>query len=120
MFKLLKGCTVGLVFFMVFFGTGSAMAQEIPYQAKVSLEVGQSAVIHGARGECGQNAPEWEKVAPSLPILSTGKFSDGGLGIRNSQRCGGATPARAVRFTATTPGTEQIQLFGDPVRIEVR
>lgn len=120
MFKWIKGCTVGLLFFMMPFGTSSAISQEIPYQAKVSLEVGQSALIHGARGECGQNAPGWEKVAPSLPTLSTGKFSDGGLGTRNSRKCGGPTPARAVRFTATTPGTEQIQLYGNPIRIEVR
>ena len=103
-------------------GVGVAMPSggTIPYQSKVLLEVGQSTIIDGARGDCGQQAPDWEKVSPLLPTLSTGKFSDAGSGVRNSQRCGGSTPARAIRFTATAPGTEQIELFGDPIRIEVR
>lgn len=120
MFRRIVSCTGVLVAFMVFFGTGGAMAQEIPIKTAVSLDVGQSTVIHGERGKCGQNAPDWETVATSLPTLSTGKFSDGGLGTRYSRQCGGATPGRAIRFTATTPGTEQIQLYGDTIRIEVR
>lgn len=92
----------------------------IPYLDKVSLGVGQATVIHGARGsQCGQQAPDWEQIAATLPPSVTGKFSDGGLGVRFSQRCGGDTPARAIRFTATKPGSEQLRLFGDPVRIEV-
>ena len=120
MFKLTKGCTVGILFSMALFGTGVATAQELQIPEKVSLDVGQSAVIHGVRSECGKDAPDWEKVAPSLPSLVTGTFSDGGLGTRYSRRCSGPTPARAVRFTATTTGTEKIDLFGDQIRIEVR
>lgn len=93
----------------------------IPYLENVALKVGQTAVIHGARGnQCGQPAPSWEKLASTLPTPATGKLSDGGEGVRFSQRCGGETPARAIRFSATTPGSEQIKLFGDPIRIEVR
>lgn len=114
------GTVGGLLLTMVFFGNGGATAQEIPYLPNVSLEVGQSAIIHGARGECGQQAPDWERIASRLPKVATGEFSDGGLGTRSSRRCGGPTPARAVRFTATTPGSEKITLYDDPINIEVR
>ena len=112
--------TVFLVLALAIFGGTEAIAEEIQYQEKVSLETGQSEIIHGARGECGQAAPNWEKVASSLPSVSTGEFSDGGLGVRWSRRCGGLTPARAVRFTATQPGHEQIELYDDPIDIEVK
>jgi hypothetical protein len=52
-------------------------------------------------------------------MVGLGTFSDGGVGERYSRRCNGTTPARAVRFTATTPGQEQIEMFGDTIDITV-
>ncbi len=93
---------------------------KIPYKKNVSLEVGGSEVIHGYRGKCGQSPPAWEVISPKLPVVSLGTFSDGGIGFRGSRSCGGHTPARAIRFTATQPGAENIKLFGDPVSFEVK
>ena len=110
----------GTVIFAAQLTATSARAQEIPYQKNVSLEVGQSAVIYGVRGKCGQAAPSWEEIAAQLPNITTGKFSDGGVGTRYSRGCGGTTPARAIQLTATSPGREQLMLFQDPVNIEVK
>jgi len=116
MSPVLPGLFAGAVMAMV---SASAVAQEIPYRKSVTLSVGQSAIIHGARGECGEAPPTWSRVAERLPIVGLGTFSDGGEGTRHSRSCGGPTPARAVRFTATTPGHEQIELFRDPIDITV-
>ncbi len=90
------------------------------YKRDVTLSVGQSTVIHGARGECGEAPPDWEEVVRGLPLSLTGSYSDGGLGVRWSRSCGGPTPARAVKFTAEKAGSEQIVLYGDPINITVK
>ncbi len=99
---------------------GDVKVQQIRYKRDVTLTVGQSTVIHGARGECGQPPPAWDRVVRNLPQTVTGSFSDGGTGTRRSRRCGGLTPARAVRFTAEKAGSEQIELYGDPINITVK
>ena len=89
------------------------------YVRNVSVKVGESAIIHGARGnECGP-APSWESAKLLLPELVTGTLTDGGVGTRVSRQCGGRVPARAILFTATTVGTEQISLYGDDIVIRV-
>lgn len=89
------------------------------YVRNVSARVGDSMIIHGARGnECGP-APSWEEAMPLLPEMVTGTLSDGGVGTRVSRQCGGRVPARAIVFTATAEGTEQISLYGDPIVIRV-
>ncbi|MFD1197999.1 hypothetical protein ACFQ3K_06665 [Brucella gallinifaecis] len=89
------------------------------YVRNVSAKVGDSLIIHGARGnECG-DAPTWESAKLLLPELVTGTLTDGGVGTRNSRQCGGRIPARAIMFTATKPGTEQISLYGDDIVIRV-
>lgn len=89
------------------------------YVRNVSIRVGESTIIHGARGnDCGP-APTWEEATPLLPTLVTGRLSDGGVGTRYSRQCGGRTPARAVLFTATSEGAEQINLYGDDIVIRV-
>ena len=89
------------------------------YVRNVSLKVGESAIIHGARGdECGP-APSWDVAEDMLPELVTGTLTDGGVGTRNSRQCGGRVPARAILFTATTAGTEQTSLYGDDIVIRV-
>lgn len=89
------------------------------YVRNVSARVGDSVIIHGARGnECGP-APSWEVARELLPQLQTGTLGDGGVGTRQSRQCGGRVPARAILFTATSPGTEQISLYGDDIVIRV-
>lgn len=89
------------------------------YVRNVSVKVGESAIIHGARGnECGP-APTWESAKLLLPELVTGTLTDGGVGTRVSRQCGGRIPARAILFTAMQPGVEQISLYGDDIVIRV-
>ncbi len=89
------------------------------YVRNVSVKVGETAIIHGARGnDCGP-APSWESAELLLPELVTGTLTDGGVGTRVSRQCGGRIPARAILFTATTAGTEQISLYGDDIVIRV-
>lgn len=89
------------------------------YVRNVSLKVGESAIIHGARGnECGP-APSWESAKELLPELVTGTLTDGGVGTRNSRQCGGRVPARAILYTALKVGTEQTSLYGDDIVIRV-
>lgn len=89
------------------------------YVRNVSVKVGETAIIHGARGnECGE-APTWESAKLLLPELVTGTLTDGGVGTRVSRQCGGRVPARAILFTAMQPGTEQISLYGDDIVIRV-
>ncbi|MGP1356557.1 hypothetical protein [Roseicyclus sp.] len=92
-------------------------ANEIPYRESVTLSVGESAVIYGYRGECGQ-LPGAGEVR--VPALSTGTLSIGRPGQRQSRRCGGTTPAVEIIFTATTPGRETFELQGDRIRVRVR
>ena len=109
----------GFIFAVIFAVSACAQTKQIPYKPDVRLSVGQSTVIHGARGQCGQPPPDWDHVVRELPSSTTGSFSDGGIGTRQSRSCGGPTPARAVNFTAESAGSEQIELFGDPINITV-
>ncbi|HRP79280.1 MAG TPA: hypothetical protein PL183_09300 [Aquamicrobium sp.] len=61
----------------------------------------------------------WESAKLLLPELETGTLTDGGVGTRVSRQCGGRVPARAILFTATAPGTEQVSLYGDDIVIRV-
>lgn len=89
------------------------------YVRNVSLKIGESAIIHGARGnDCGP-APSWESAKLLLPELVTGTLTDGGVGTRVSRQCGGRVSARAILFTATKVGTEQTSLYGDDIMIRV-
>ncbi len=106
-------------FLVMFIVSAAVEAQQIPYKSHVELTVGQSTIIHGMRGKCGKAAPNWDRVAKRLPLITTGSFSDGGLGTRYSNRCNGETPARAIKFTAEKVGSEQITLYGDPINITV-
>lgn len=93
--------------------------QRIPYRDRVTLKVGQSAVIHGARGACGEQPPPWNAARWELPPLYIGAWSDGGVGYRISRACDGPTPVRGIVFTAINPGKESIVIFNDPVVISV-
>ena len=96
-----------------------ALKTTIDYYRYVDLAVGESKTIHGRRGSCGNAAPPWEAVERELPPVTTGIWSDGGKGLRYSRNCSGLTPARGVTFTATTVGSEEINLYGDDITIRV-
>lgn len=91
-------------------------AQGIPFSPTVNMVVGQTVVIKGVRGECGQPSPPLR----NLPRSSLGTFSSGGVGTVNSRSCGGPTPARELRFTARRAGSETLVVYEDTVTINVR
>lgn len=93
---------------------------DVEYRKSVTLNVGDFVVVHGARGNCDEDPPNWENVVANLPELETGYWSDGDIGTRYSRNCGGPTLARGIVFNATKSGRSEISLFGDPVRIEVK
>jgi hypothetical protein len=96
---------------------GPASAQtDIKYLESLSLKVGQSAVIYGYRGDCGQ-LPARNAVA--LPPLATGTLTVGKQGIKDSGRCG-LTPAVEIIFTATAPGRESFEVQGDKITVRVK
>jgi hypothetical protein len=86
----------------------------------VDAKVGESYIVHGMRSDCDNKLPEWDNIEDVLPKISTGVFSDGGVGFRYSRSCDGNTLARAIRFTAKKPGREEIVMFGDSIVIEVQ
>lgn len=91
----------------------------ITYLPEVRLVVGQSRIIHGERGDCGKRPRDWRDVWGNLPSSRIGDFSDAGVVRRYSMFCKGVTPARGIRFTATAPGTEEMYVTGDYMKITV-
>ncbi|MBB3809451.1 hypothetical protein [Pseudochelatococcus contaminans] len=88
-------------------------------RSTVRVAVGESLIVHGNRGDCGEQPPSWQDTLANLPPMTIGRWSDGGVGKRGSNTCGGPTPARAVVFTGTQPGEDKIMLYGDLVFIRV-
>jgi len=103
--------------------TASASAepqQLIPYRPTVILAVGQRAVIHGYRAECGRPAPDKDETTSILPSkIGIGTLIAGNTGVRYSRHCGGNTPAREVILHAEHAGSDKIELFGDVISIAV-
>lgn len=91
----------------------------VPFKPVVTMKVGDSRPIYAERGDCGKLPRDWEMVESDLPTLRTGTFSDGGLARRFSKFCQGLTPARAIVFTATTPGVEEFEIQGDFFKMTV-
>jgi hypothetical protein len=92
----------------------------IGYKSRVVMALGESRLIHGDRGDCdGGMLPDWEYTSGRVPSTYLGTFSDGGLARKMSNYCNGVVPVRAVRFTATTPGQDEVRLLDDFVRIVV-
>ncbi|MEQ8322278.1 MAG: hypothetical protein RH946_18600 [Rhodospirillales bacterium] len=94
--------------------------KQIYWREITELKVGDFAVIHAARGKCGEQPPSWPETVEKLPELPLGVWLDGGVGYRVSRSCGGATPARAVVFKATVPGSVNFMLYMDPITISVK
>lgn len=104
----------------------SSLAKDIPYHRSVTLKVGQTIVLKGVRSSnCGTEAPSWQTISKKLPASKLGSYSDGGAGTVKSNHCFNTygihyVPARGVRFTAKTRGTEKLKIFLDPVSITVK
>lgn len=91
----------------------------VQFRPVVQMKVGDVRAIHAERSDCGKLPREWEMVEADLPPLRTGTFSDGGLARRFSKFCQGLTPARAIVFTAMTPGVEEFEIQGDFFKMTV-
>lgn len=116
----LKVLAISAVFGLVTSGATLA-AGKIIVMPLVEVSVGKSVIIHGARSNaCGAPPPAWADIKAMLPSSSLGTFSDGGVGTRLSKKCNGPTPARAIKFTAKTKGSEKIYLQGDRITITVK
>ncbi len=91
----------------------------IGYDAQVRMVVGETRLIHGDRGDCDGHPPDWYYTSPRVPVSTLGTFSDGGLARKMSNFCNAVVPVRAVKFTATAPGTEELRLLDDFIKIVV-
>ncbi|MFK7743697.1 MAG: hypothetical protein AB8B47_01480 [Roseobacter sp.] len=91
---------------------------KIPFHKSVDLKVGQSMIVNGYRGDCGErpkNVDPNRTRATKLGVLSNGKW-----GVTKSRTCGGWTPAVEVIFTAQKKGRETIKVAGERIKISVR
>lgn len=97
----------------------SALAENvIPAHKSVKLSVGETIVIHGYRGPCGErpgNVDPNRTRATQLGVLSNGKW-----GVMKSRTCGGMTPAVEILFTAKKKGREVVEIQKTKIRVEVR
>ena len=85
----------------------------------ISLDIGESAIVHGAMEQCGLRSRSWSDISHLLPHPEIGFFSSGGNEVMKSRRCGGPAPVLAVQFTATKAGSESLKIFGDTINIVV-
>jgi len=98
-------------------------SNKVKFRSSVTLKVGQAAIVHGVRGECGQ-LPTKAELARSKanldPTLKTGHIAFGKPGVRQSGSCNGWTPVYETIFVADRPGKETVKIHGDRVRITVK
>lgn len=91
----------------------------ISFEGRVHAPVGAQVLVHGDLDGCGSQPPSWAEITAKLPATSLGVLEDGGLARKVMRRCGMEKVVRAVRYTGRTPGTEELVLFGDYVKIVV-
>lgn len=91
---------------------------KIPTHRSVKLEIGQSVVVNGYRGDCGKRPPNVDPNRTRNTKLGT--LSNGKWGVTKSRTCGGWTPAVEVIFTAKKKGRETIEVAGTKIKIAVR
>jgi hypothetical protein len=115
--KQLYMLATATVFFLV---SNNGYAGDIPYNPKVTLKIGQAVILKGVRSRCGKPADSWSNIARRLPKSKTGEFSNGGTGTVMSDKCGGPTPGRAVKFTATSKGKERLRIYDDNFSVTVQ
>ncbi|MGL4497036.1 MAG: hypothetical protein ACRCXM_01280 [Beijerinckiaceae bacterium] len=110
-----------LALILLLAGAGVAQAQTLQFSPQVTLKIGQSAILNGARAnQCGAPAPDWATVRTWLPPTDLGTFADAGLQKKFSDSCRGEVAVRAVRFTARKTGSERMRLFGDQLTVSVQ
>ena len=85
---------------------------------KVELKVGQSKIVNGFRGECGERPKNIDKNRTRDTKLGT--LSIGNWGMKKSGRCKGWTPAVEIIFKAKKTGRETIEVNGDKIRVTVK
>ncbi|MEO3997668.1 hypothetical protein [Mesorhizobium sp. CAU 1732] len=96
-----------------------AALPQVNFEGYVRIPVGASHLIHGALESCESDAPGWEEVVATLPQTPYGAFSDGGIARKVVRRCGAEKLVRGVRFTGVAPGTAELRLFGDYIKVDV-
>lgn len=91
----------------------------VNYNAYVRVALGRSQLIHGDFLDCDGPVPSWEQIAQRVPTTPLGTFSDGGIARKMVNDCGKEMVVRAVMFTGTSVGTEEVRLLDDYMKIEV-
>lgn len=117
--SLIATTAIAVSFSLTLFASAS-LAQTIPYKRNVTLNVGESIILKGVRGNDCETAPSWGHISDRMPRSKLGRLSNGGTGFVNSNACGKRVPGRAVKFTAQRSGSEQIVVFNDPISITVK
>ena len=90
----------------------------IERKREVVLKVGQSVVVNGIRGECGKRPTglQLKKTRKTkLGVMSFGRW-----GVKESDRCGGMTPAIEIVYTARKKGSEIVKSDGSRIKITVK
>lgn len=116
---MLSGCAVVYAAAAVFpTGTPDALPA-VSFEGQVNVPLGSAVFVHGALGDCDAPPPDWQDVAAAMPDAQYGKLEDGGLARKVVRKCGRERIVRAVSYTGLRPGTEELRLFGDYLRIDV-
>jgi len=106
---------------VAFLFASSASAEQIPYNSKITMKVGQTVTLKGVRTRCnGTRAPRYFAIRGKFPKVNIGEFKDGGAGTVLSKSCGKEVPGRAVLFKATKKGRAEFELYKDTFVITVR
>lgn len=97
----------------------SADLPPVNYNAYVRVPLGSSKLIHGDFLDCDGPVPTWQQMLPRIPSTPLGTFADGGLARKMVNDCGKEMVVRAVMFTGTGIGTEEVRLLDDFMKIDV-
>jgi len=93
-------------------------SNQIPHNDKLRLKVGQSVIVTGWRGDCGQRPGNVNSARTRDTELGT--LSIGRWGVMKSRTCGGNTPAVEIIFTAKKKGRETINVNSNVIQVTVR
>lgn len=92
----------------------------VDFSLHVKMNVGESRLINGLRGDCSaQTPPDWYYTRTLVPPSKLGIFTDAGIVRKDSVSCRKIIPVRGANFTALRPGIEQVELMYDLITIEV-
>lgn len=88
-------------------------------QNVTELGVGETVHLTVYLGETCGVVPSFTEVEAQLPASRIVAYSDGGVGQRNSRRCGGATNGRIVLATGAASGNETLALQAGALSVRV-